>query len=354
MRRIKEMKRYRHITYAAAALALVMSMSSCDHKELCFDHPEHALRYDTDVRIDYNHQWETPYNGATDWRGTWDDALMGMTYASLLPGVPEGVRVAMYAEEPPRLVDNIAATGGVIRMRPGLNSIIMYNNDTEYIEFDDMDSYASAKATTRSRSRGTYRGNPFVSAQSSRSELTVAPPDMLYGHYIDDYMQEKVKDPQKLSVTMQPLVYTYVIRYEFESGIDYVGIARGALSGMAASVSLSTGHTSKEKATLLYDCEVKPWGVEAIVKSFGAPNFPSEIYTRAEGENALNLEVRLRNGKIFEFDFDVSEQLANQPHGGVIVVKGLKISDEDGWEGGEGFNVTVDGWGEWEDIDIKL
>ena len=52
---------------------------------------------------------------------------------------------------------------------------------------------------------------------------------------------------------MRSLVFTYLVRYEFESGIDYIGIARGALAGMAQSVSLSTGHTSKESASILFD-----------------------------------------------------------------------------------------------------
>lgn len=346
------MKRSKYLSISAAALMLITT--ACDHKELCFDHPEHALRYDTQVTINYNLQWEIPYNNLTDWNATWSDDGFGITYASLRPGIPEGVRVAMYAKEPPRLVDNIPPTGGIIRMRPGLNSLIFYNNDTEYIVFDDMDNFASAKATTRARSRSTYRGNPFASDFGSRAESTVAPPDQLFGHYIDDYEQKKVVEPQELHITMQPLVFTYLIRYEFEAGIEYVGIARGALSGIAQSVSLSTGQTSEESATLLYDCEVKPWGIQAIVRSFGVPDFPNPDYSRAPGEYGLNLEVRLRNGKMFNFDFDVTEQMARQPHGGVITVGGLKISDADGWEGGEGFDVSVDGWGEWNDIDIDL
>lgn len=347
------MRHSNFISYSAA-LALVLPLSACDHKDLCFDHPEHALRYDTDVTIDYDRVWELPYDNLTDWASGWDEHLFGMTYNSLKPSDPEGVRVAMYAKEPPRLVDNIAPKGGVIRMRPGLNSLIFYNNDTEYIVFDDMDNFASAKATTRARSRSTYRGNPFASDYGSRAETTVAPPDVLFAHYIDEYEQRKVSEPQKLSVMMRPLVFTYLVRYEFESGIDYIGIARGALAGMAQSVSLSTGHTSKESASILFDCEVKPWGVEALVRSFGVPDFPNDSYSRAPGEYGLNLEVRLRNGKMFNFDFDVTEQMAKQPHGGVITVGGLRISDEDGWEGGEGFDITVEGWGEWNDIDINL
>ena len=37
----------------------------------------------------------------------------------------------------------------VVGLRPGKHQLLFYNNDTEYIVFDDMYSYAAAKATTR-------------------------------------------------------------------------------------------------------------------------------------------------------------------------------------------------------------
>ena len=35
-------------------------------------------------------------------------------------------------------------------------------------------------------------------------------------------------------------------------------------------------------------------------------------------------------------------------------MKGLEITDKEGWEGGSGFDVNVDGWGEFKDIIIPL
>lgn len=345
------MKRFSYIN--CAVTLPVLMFTACDHKDLCFDHPEHATRYQTMVAINHNLQWEIAHEGKTNWFADWDHEYFGRHYHELIPSKPEGVRVRMYHTEPPHLVTNIPADGGLLEMRPGNNSIIFYNNDTEYIQFDDMDTYAEATASTRVRSRASYRGNPYL-PEATRSEETVAPPDPLFAHYIDEYTQLAGSTAQNLSVTLHPVTYKYVIRYEFDSGAEYVGIARGALSGMARSVNLSTGRTSKEKATFLFDCEVKPWGVEAIVGSFGVPDFPNPNYTRGEESHALNLEVRLRNGKNFSFDFDITDDIRKQPMGGVIKVTGLKISDKDGWEGGEGFDVTVNGWGEDQDIDIKL
>ena len=237
-------------------------------------------------------------------------------------------------------------------MRPGEHSLLLYNNDTEYIVFDDMNSFASAKATTRTRTRASYAGNPYM---ENTVENTVNAPDMLYGNYMENYTAERKIEADELPVTMHPLVFTYLVRYEFSHGLEYVALARGALAGMAGAVWLNSGRTSEEAATILYDCSVEDFGTQACVQSFGIPDYPNEHYTtRTERRYGLNLEVRLKNGKVKSFDFDVTDQVAVQPQGGVIVVSGIEISDVEGTEGGSGFDVTVKDWGEYEDIELPL
>lgn len=60
------------------------------------------------------------------------------------------------------------------------------------------------------------------------------------------------------------------------------------------------------------------------------------------------------NGKFKTFEFDVTDQVTGQPRGGVIVVKDIEISDEEGTEGSGSFDVTVDGWGEYIDVELPL
>ena len=215
-----------------------------------------------------------------------------------------------------------------------------------------MQSFASAKATTRTRTRSSYLGNSYM---DTNDENTVNQPDMLYGSYMESYVAERSTETDVIPVTMHPLVFTYLVRYEFSHGLEYVSLARGALAGMAQAVWLNSGRTSDEAATVLYDCTVEDFGTQALVRSFGIPDFPNEHYgTRAGRKYGLNLEVRLKNGKIKSFDFDVTDQVAAQPQGGVIVVKGIEISDEEGTEGGSGFDVDVEDWGDYEDIELPL
>lgn len=347
------MKKMRYIIRYIPLLAGILTiLSSCEHKELCFDHPEHAPKSQVLVEAEYEQEWQYTYKGGTDWatHPTWEETF-GMKYDDLCPAIPDGLRVQVYNEDGSNNIVNIAPEGGILPMTEGEHSLLFYNNDTEYIVFDDLQSYVKARATTRSRTRSTYLGNSYV---DSRNENTVNSPDMLYGNNMESYIAQRTVEPDVLPATMHPLVFTYLIRYEFSQGLKYVALARGALAGMAESVYLNSGRTSEEEATVLFDCTMEGFGPQALVRSFGVPDFPNEHYTRAERRYALNLEVRLKNGKMKSFDFDVTDQVKVQPQGGVIVVKNIEISDEEGTEGGSGFDVVVDDWGEYEDIELPL
>ena len=334
--------------------AMLLAAYSCEHKELCFDHDEHAPKTEILVKATYQQEWEVPAQGGTDWESYPSFAQrFGFEYDSLRPAVPEGLRVQVYNDDGTNNVVNLEPEGGTMQMRPGEHSLLFYNNDTEYIVFDDMNSYASARATTRAVTRSTYLGSQYM---DNAADNTVNQPDMLYGNYMESYTAVRQSETVELPVTMHPLVFTYVVRYEFSHGLEYVALARGALAGMAESVMLNTGRTSAEAATILFDCTLQPYGAQACVRSFGVPDYPNALYkTRAATRTyALNLEVRLNNGQMKTFDFDVTDQVAAQPEGGVIVVKDIEITDEEGQAGGSGFDVTVDGWGEFEDIELTL
>ena len=335
--------------FSILTLTSLMLVTSCEHKDLCYNHPEHAHRYHINVIADYRTDWEEQYDGP-NWKAEWPENYL--PYDDFRPTKPAGLRVVNYNEMGEYNIHNIAPEGGVISLYEGVNDLLFYNNDTEYIVFSRLDDGASTRATTRTRTRASYMGNEYA----NEGEETVNPPDMLYANYFEDYLVEKTVKPTDLEVMLQPLVFTYKIRYEFESGLEYVSLVRGALTGMARSVHMNTGHTSDEAATLLYDCELTDFGARAVVKSFGVPGFPNKNYpTRAEGnKHAINLEVMLKNGCIVSYDFDVTDQVKAQPHGGVIVIKGIVVEEEDGMQGSGAFDVEVKDWGDYEDVELPL
>lgn len=340
------MKRSNILILASVILAMA---TSCYHKDLCYNHQEHALRYHVNIIASYRCEWEENCGGP-DLKKQWPEDYI--PYDDLRPQEPDGLRVVTYNVTGESNIHNISAHGGVVTLYGGANDILLYNNDTEYILFTRHDNSATTRATTRTRTRASFTQSKYA----NDGEETVNPPDMLYSNFIGGYQAEKLLEPEDLPVTLHPLVFTYKIRYEFEEGLQYVSMARGALTGMARSVLMNTGTTSEEGATLLYDCNVTDYGANAIVKSFGVPGYPNANYVKSSAgrKHALNLEVLLRNGKMMTFEFDVTDQVKAQPHGGVIIVKGIKIQEEDGSQGTGAFDVSVNGWGEYEDIVLPL
>ena len=67
----------------------------------------------------------------------------------------------------------------------------------------------------------------------------------------------------------------------------------------------------------------------------------------------LNLEVKLTNGTLKSFTFDITDQMQRQPRGGVIVVKDIRIEDDENLSD-SGFDVDLEDWGLLEDIIIPV
>lgn len=327
-------------------------LHGCTQKDLCFDHDTHAPKCEIEVGAEWMLDWQYTYTGGIDWQSTWDRYDFGVPYNDLRPSRPTGIKVMTYTEGADPALSVVGPEGGTFFSTPGRHELLFYNNNTEYITFNDLDYSATATASTRGRSRASYRGSPFLSG--SGPENTVNAPDPLFGAYIPDYTAEMAVSAAKVNVVMRPLVFTYLVRYHFEYGLEYVVLARGAMAGMAASVFLTDGHTGPEIATILHECDITQAGVEARVRSFGIPGYPNPFYSRSTGRFGINLEVRLRNGKIMNFNWDITDQIATQPRGGVIEVYGAKVSDEDAKEDTGAFDLTIDGWGEWEDIPLDF
>mgnify|MGYP000614640428 CR=1 FL=1 len=187
-------------TLCAMALAMP-TLTSCEHKDLCFDHDVHSPKYDFRVVATYQQEWELNLNEKV-WgsEAEWPEKY-GMTYDGLRPAIPAGLRMHVFSESGVNDMINMPAEGGVVGLQPGDHQLLFYNNDTEYILFDDMYSFASAKATTRTRTRSTYMGNPFKN-NDAKGEPTVTMPDMLYGNFNEKYTSERTTEMPVMNVTM--------------------------------------------------------------------------------------------------------------------------------------------------------
>lgn len=336
-----------HIKRAASAIVIVtflLALTGC-RKDLCYDHYRSIA-----VNLDWELEWERDY-GAHNSEG-WDSGINGY-YDDLRPSVPEGVTMLRYSantHEPARMF--FGNKGGESVVDEGTFGLLFYNNDTEYIVLSDEASLASARATTTGRSRASL-------ADMHPGERTISPADELFGSFEDNIPALDIHEHRALPVKMQPLVFTYIIRFNFEYGSHHVALARGAMAGLAESVYLRNGVTSEESATVLFDCQLDGDCAVAQFGSFGAPGFPDEYYGRAPETRewrlyTLNLEVRLTSGQTKTMLFDISDQMLAQPRGGVITVGGIRIEDDENVGGNSAFDVSVTDWGEDEDVTLPL
>lgn len=343
---MKISKRYNKIAIALLAFTL---LTACHRTELCYDHfPKASLT------LMWEQEWERDYG--LNHRDNWDAGIHGFTYDDLRPATPEWVNLIKFRNNDSDGEHYLSPGGDDIVLSTNEEySFLLYNGDTEYIVLSDVASLPDARASATPRSRASIASvmERHPDAKSANA------PDILYSAFVETVPSIGAHEVQHLPIKMQPLVYTYVVRYEFEEGVQHIALARGALGGMAESVYLRDGRTSDETTIILYDCDIKDYGCEAMVRSFGIPGFPDEYYGRGandavERPYTLNLEVMLTNGSTLEFNFDVADQLKKQPRGGVITVSGIRIEAEQNKTPiSGGFDVDLSGWGE-VDVDLPL
>jgi len=279
--------KFRYAGVGLALLGLAVSAAGC-RKDLCYDHDAHSPGCRALVTAVWEREWERDYG--LGWLAGWDAAAYGRAYDDLRPDAAEGIAMVVYGDPESRTAVSdefhLSAGGGKVSLKEGSYSLLFYNDDTEFIVFNDMASLPSASATTRTRTRGSY-------SEHHAEERTVNTPDMLYGHFVERYGAEMHLGWEELPVKMQPLVYTYLVRYRVEYGRQHIALARGALAGMAESVYLQDGRTGDEAATLLYDCTLTADGAEAcVVRRTLLPRQPLRADQGGGGRPSLRVESR--------------------------------------------------------------
>lgn len=328
----------RRMTLPLVVVTAASSMTSC-RKSLCYDHYR-------SLYVDF--VWEQVWERQLDSDSINNVALQlgEARYRSLIPSICDEVTAITCNVETPQdfrmsYHDN---SGADLAIDGGANLLMFFNQDTEDIIFDDLDNVYAAIATSRPLSRSTY-----VPAEG---EVTMTEPDVLYGAFIPDMLPIEVHQHHRITVEMTPLVFTYVIFFGFDSGIEHVAGARGALTGMARGVYLHSGDRTIETATVFFDnCAASSHGIDATTRSFGTPTFydrdfngdESIAFGKVDSAHTLVLEVMLSAGSIKTFAFDVTQQVAAQPAGGIISVSGIVIDDNDNTGGG--LDIDLDGWG---------
>ena len=337
-------------SYILTVALFVLAVCSSCRQELCYDHFPSV-----DVRFSWEQEWERDYG--MHHQAAWDPSYYRYAYDEMRPSVPEWVRVVRYFDDG-RVAERVFSPEGN-KFEVDYDdryTMLFYNGDTEYIVLSDVASLSDVRASATSRSRSG--ASLEIMKDRYNYSRTTNPPDVIYSAFVDHTPTVEIHQTTPLPVKMQPLVYTYLVTFEFEGGIELVALARGALGGMADGVYLRTGTTTDEASIILFDCEIYSDACCSKVRSFGIPSFPDSYFgraSRATGPYYLNLEVKLKSGKTMDFDFDITDQIKNQPRGGVIKVGGIVVEDDTPPQTAAGFDVDVTGWDDnVEEIDLPV
>ncbi|WP_302257219.1 DUF5119 domain-containing protein [uncultured Alistipes sp.] len=316
----KKMKK-RVCTIAAAILAV---LTSCEHKELCYDHTSSVA-----------------VNVIFDWRNAPDATPRSMS-CYLFP--TDGGKVLRY--------EFTNRTGGVIRVPAGRYDALCLNSDTETINYRNTEKEKSFEVTTRT--------TPLLSdlallgmhlseaprAGDTENERVVLSPDMLWSDHAESIELERTSAPQTVTFYPKVSVCKYTVEIRNAKNLKYVSGISGSLSSLAGGLFAGKSETTEELVTIPFEVTVSAdkSTLRGGLLTFG--HCPSK-----QNRHRLIVYVILSDESKWYYTYDVTDQIHSAPdqRNVHIVLDGLPLPKP--IVNGGGFHPSVD---EWQSVDVDI
>jgi len=167
------------------------------------------------------------------------------------------------------------------------------------------------------------------------------PENIYISHDLNDYEYDPVENVyvKHLETKLRPMVYIYLVQFVLYNNED--GRIKGvngnaALSSMASSTNVNTGHTGNRPAVVYFNTRMKkgltvknrPCDViGGKLTTFGLCD--NEPYTRSKAlyggsrtnlTNYLFFDLIWNNNGVMTYEYDVTDQCRTQAHGGILTV----------------------------------
>lgn len=341
---------------------ILLLFTSCDYKELCYDHPHNTM---AKVKI------------PVDWAEFDEEKPTGMTVMAY----------PLDGGEPKTLLTNDLRAAELLLEEGEYNILVFNQSTTEYgsFHFDGMEQFSTAKVLANEHTSRWYKSR-------SNEDRTISEPEWLAAGRIEHLVVTKdmIKSDTTVVVdTVTPLnvIYTVNVRVHVK-GIYNVRSARASLTGMAEGYEFATGKSTTstitqllENWTLTHDEDNPSNGVLSCeITSFGLPSDHQNI----PSENEFKLSLLLVDNKTqMDYTFEVGDKFVKEeendasPDGDhhhststdidlpttAEVELSLSVETEvettlpdvkpEGGSAG-GFDATVEDWGDEEHIDIGV
>lgn len=299
----------------ATLFLLLMGLTACKHKDLCYNHPHfYTIRVIFDWSKIHNHD------------------------------KPEGMRVVFYPTDDENntwIFDFPGGKDGVIKLPENSYHVICFNYDTDGMVWKEEGSYSLFTADTHD-----------VTSPDSRT--MAAPPPWLCGDHIDEITIKDIPPGSEKTILLTPV--NMVCRYTYEvngiRGLERVTDMRAALTGMSGSLNMSGDCLPADLSeSLLFNGNISKSQITGGFYTFG--------HSVVEGEtNVFRLYLKNRSGSLSVLEQDVSDQIRKAPVTGhigdvhLVIDFDYEVPYEPGGDN-TGFDVDVDDWID-ENTDIIL
>lgn len=346
-----------HLIYI---VGLLLCMTSCIEPPLHLPGQDLEVLF-PQVETDLSVVWDHEVDLQSEWYYGWDlkdDSLWG----SLGYPTPLRFEVRRYykGEDLYAKHDNVDAfTTSTNKFRRyfqfGYYDMLFYSDidskdGTQVLVMNEtLDSITATTTGTRGISRSIL--DKSRSANDSTGAIGLLnQPEIFYGAYpeniyisrdLSDYEYDPLENVyiKHLEAMLRPLVYIYLVQFILYNNEDgkIKGInGNAALSSMASSTNVNTGHTSYRPALVYFNTRMKK---DIMVKgkksdiiggkltTFGlCDNEPftrsGALYTgsRSNLKNYLYYDLIWSNNQVQTYEFDVTDQCLSQAHGGILTV----------------------------------
>lgn len=323
------------ICMIAAALILAVT-TSCEHKELCYDHSHVA-----DVQVVF------------DWRHAPDaDPIAMLLY--LFPADGSEPQLYWFSNRSGGTI-----TGGTIRVPMGTYHAVCLNTDTENISHRNTERHETFHVTTHTTSLlsslatlGVRSASP-PRAESTEDERVVLPPDMLWTDHSEDIVVTESSETQTITFYPQVSVSRYTVEIRNAQNLKYVHGVSGSLSSLAGGLLPSKGADAltEECVTIPFDAAIEEddKGEKTIVtgslQAFGH-------HDQSKGnKHGLIIYAVLDDGSKWYYTYDVTDQIHAAPDKRNVHILLEELPLPKPIANGGGFQPDVD---EWDTVNIPI
>lgn len=360
------MKRiFLHIT---VILAVIFSLTGCIEPPLRL--PAEVVLVDMPtVQVDMSVVWNLDVDWQARWYYGWNEDDQYAWGDTCYP-VPTNYEVRRYylggqPSVPHTRVDSFTIYGNTFRRTYefGYYDMLIWSNidaQSQVLQIDEsrLDTLFASTSITRGMTRMTTATehsdfNVVTGFDTDNSLITglFNQPEIFYATYPQDvhisrnkedydyYDEEQQCWVKRINCSLVPRVYIYLVQLIIknnQSGRVKSATGNNALSNMAAGTSVNDGHTWNMPVVLYFQTRMKEGltfegeDVDIIggkLTTFGLCDLPpyeqddSPIYhgSRTDLTNHLYMEVNIGNATQ-TLQFDVTDQLRKQSHGGVITL----------------------------------